>query len=253
MKRVLLSLCAVLIAVLAEADPIAENQARFGQVNGAVQILPSGAVNWLEARIDLPVDAGDQIQVDEESSVELIISDNAMWIVEGPAELIMGRTSPQEGRISLRYGTLFGKVETPNMQVGNWTFETPVGVCAVRGTEFVLTHTPEDGTHLGVFKGVVEMKAAESATENFAPILIHAREEGVLKKNTPVKKLASFSPMMKNRSARLPVLQKRFRAASQVYSPFTTVYRKELRDKYVPAPPKPKKLRGPVRKRPGTS
>jgi hypothetical protein len=235
------------------ADPLAVNQARFGNVHGTVKILPQGAADWLEARIDLPIEAGDQIQVDEESDVEMIISDSALWIVEGPAELIVGRTTPQEGHISLRNGTLFGKVESSNVQVGNWVFETPAGVCAVRGTEFVITHSTEDGTHLGVFKGVVEIKPAESATEEFPPILIHAREEGVIQRKMPLKKLASFSPTIKERATRLPKLQKRFREAGQVYSPFTEVYRKELRGKVVPPTPKQKPYKSPVRKPAGKS
>jgi hypothetical protein len=104
-----------------------------------------------------------------------------------------------------------------------------------------------------VFKGIVEMRAADGAPEGSAPVLINAREEGILKKKLPLKKLASFSPVIRAHTPSLPILQKRFREVGQVWSPLTTTYRKELRGKFVPPAPKPKPRRAPVRKRPGQS
>jgi hypothetical protein len=219
------------------ADDLAENQARFGEVEGSVQILTPGAGDWIDAHIDLPLEPGDEIRVDPDSRAELSIAKNVLIVLEEDSQAIIGHTTTQETHLTMREGALFGKVETEGHR-GVWTIETPASVCAIRGTEFSIVHTSEDGTHLGVFKGAVEMRPAESATQNYAPTIIGAQQEGVLKRNQPLQQLKTFSPLMQRQRAQQGILQKRFRQRSDVWVPMTAAYRKEMRGKYV-LPPKP--------------
>jgi hypothetical protein len=218
------------------ADDLAENQARFGAVTGTVQILTQGADDWLDVQTGLPIDVGDEIRTDEDGEAELWVAENVVWVIAPGSDLIVGRTEGQEGHLQLCRGALRGKVETPTHRVGVWEFETPVAVCAVRGTEFALTHSEVDGTHLGVFKGVVAMRQAETATESFSPVMIGANEEGILVKRQPLRKLTSFTPVISAQARELPRLQRRFHEAGAVWTPLTRSYRLEMRRKLVPAP-----------------
>jgi hypothetical protein len=217
------------------ADSLAENQARFGKVTGTVQIVPQGSSRWIDAHIDLPFELGDEIRVGEDSEAELSVARNALWIVQANSDLIVGQTTTQEGHLTLKQGTLIGKVgPAANGAEGSWEFETPMAVCAVRGTEFALLHSEEDGTHLGVFKGSVGMTPAETATQSFQTVMINAHEEGVLEKKKTFKKMTAWTPLLQAQAKRLQKLQKRFQAIADVWSPFTEAYREELRRKYIP-------------------
>jgi hypothetical protein len=234
---------------MAHADPIAESQARLGRVTGVVEVLPQGAIDWLQAQTDLPIETGDQIRIEEEGQVELSIAENALWIVQGPALLVIGHTTQSESRLSMREGTIYGKVDPRQGRMGSWIFETPVSVCAVRGTEFVLTHSEDAGTELGVLKGTVEISPAESATETFKPVMIGPKESGQIQKRMALRKFNQWTPGLQKHTPRLAVLQQRFSEVGQVWSPFTTTYRTELRQKVVPAA----KLKRPTPRRPTPS
>ncbi len=232
--RVGLAVGVILFSTLSSfafADDLAENQARFIEVTGEVRVVPQGSSNWIDARTDLPIDVGDVIQVGEDSQAEIYITKNVLWVLRPNTEVIIGHTTTREGRLSLKTGGLIGKVEVPGTA---WEFETPMAVCGVRGTEFVLTHSNPEGTRLGVFKGAVELRQAESAEGTYPPVTINAHEEGVLQRGKPFKKLARFSPELNVTAQHLPSVRTRFRAIGDIWVPLTVDYRRELRRKIVP-------------------
>src|SRR5687768_16451850 len=44
------AMCSLLVVSTGHAEPLSENQPRFGRVLGAVQVLSNGAVDWVDAR-----------------------------------------------------------------------------------------------------------------------------------------------------------------------------------------------------------
>jgi hypothetical protein len=216
------------------ADDLAENQARFGPVNGDVEVLPPGASQWIDAHVDMPIEAGDQIQVGEDGDAELAMTSDVLWILNPGSELIIGHTTTQESRIALRRGGILGKVTPGSVGTGGWVFETPAAVVAIRGTEFALLHSDSEGTELGVFQGSVEMSPAETAEGTAPPIRIGAQEAGVVGRKTPLHKLTAFPPHLVQERNRVVNLRKRFQTAQHVWSPYTVEYRKEMRRKWIP-------------------
>jgi hypothetical protein len=216
------------------ADPLAESQARFARVTGTVRVLAQGQPKWLDAHEDLPLDSGDQIEVGDDGEAELSITKNALWVATANTDLIVEHTTTEEGRLILSRGTLFGKVEKMNPAAQHWEFETPVAVCAVRGTEFVLDHSQKGGTHLGVFKGAVEMSAAETATQSYSPVVILDRQEAALQKGARVKIGRSWSPWMQMHFQQFQHVAQRFHQIRQTWTPLTASYRLELRRKFIP-------------------
>ncbi len=236
-------------------EQISEIQARFGEMSGDVQLLSQGAVDWIDAHTDLPLQSGDQIRVGDDGEAVLVMSDHALWTLRANSEAAIGYTTSTEGRLSLRTGTLLGKVLPQNGLSQEWRFETPTAVCAVRGTEFVIAHDDEEGTHLGVFEGVVEMGAAESAAGEGTLVMIRANEEGLLRHGQALRKLNQHSFWIRQQQHRLPLLRQRLQRVRDTWSPFTPSYRNELRRKFI-VTPKVKPHRPPVRRarrKPGKS
>jgi hypothetical protein len=217
------------------ADSIAENQARFGKVTGTVQVLSQGVSHWVDAHVDLPIEVGDQIHVDEDSEAELSITKNALWILQPDTDVIIGHTTTQDGQLTLSQGMLLGKFEpASNGLTGTWEFNTPLGVCAVRGTEFAIEYIDKGGTHLAVFKGAVDLQPAETASQTFPFVTVNTHQEGVLRSGGAVKISNTFSPTILSAQGHLRQLQKRFNEIAHVWSPLTEEYRKALRAKFVP-------------------
>jgi hypothetical protein len=222
------------------ADDLAESQVRFGEIKGSVQILAQGSADWVDAQTGLPLEVGDQIRVDE---AEISLAQNVLAILDNNSQAVIQHTTTRNGRMTLRDGILTVKVGPgPDGREGVWEFETPVGVCAVRGTEFILVHSIHDGTRLGVFEGAVEMRPAETAEGVQPAVIINTLQEGHLHERE-VRKLDAFSPSMGAiRARRLAHLRKRFRYSTGVWTPLTRDYRMELRRKFI-APVAPRKTR----------
>ena len=235
-------------ALFAEEE-ISDIQARFGVITGDVQILSQGAVDWVDAHTDLPLASGDEIHVGDDGEAILIMSDHALWTLRPNSDVEVGHMTVTEGEISLREGTILGKVDPIAGMPQTWRFETPASICAVRGTEFALAHSDDEGTHLGVFEGAVEMRPAESATGEASSILIKAKEEGMSRRGQPLRKLRQQSFWTRQQIHRLPLLRERLLTVQKTWSPFTPSYRKELRSKFI-KPAKVKPHHAPIRRRP---
>ncbi len=227
------------------AEPLAENQARFGSVTGDVGVLTQGAKDWIAPHEGLPIEPGDHIRTAEDSQVELVMAQNVLWVLEPESEMIMEHMEENAGRFDIASGALLGKVDSKRTLGSQlWEFATPTAVCAVRGTEFAIESTRTDGSHLAVFEGEVEMRSAEAATGEGTPVRIGALEEGVMKRGIPFKKLSSYSPRMARRAAQRALLSASLAKVERTWSPHTPHVREELRAKFVPplkhSPVKPK-------------
>ena len=175
---------------------------------------------------------------------------NVFLILDSNTQVIVGHTTTQEGRMTLTQGALVGKVEPGTGSTGPWEFETPLGVCAIRGTEFAILHSEAHGTHLGVFKGEVQLSPAESATEDYPAVVISAHQEGVLEKHKPLKTLAAYSTLMHGQFAQVTRLRKRYPQVAAVWVlPMTPDYRKSSPGKIRDAREKPSRISGPKRAR----
>lgn len=215
-------------------DTLAESQARFGQVAGQVMVLPQGAADWVEAQRDMPIEPGDHIRTGEESSAEIRLSGDVLWVLEAESDFVPERTTVQSGRFNLSHGSVLGKVDSdraPRPQ--HWEFNTPSAVCAVRGTEFAIVATREAGTRLAVFEGEVEMREAETAQGEGKPFRIEARQEGFAQRGKAIQVLKAFSPMMIERTKRRNDLRARFKKNQDTWSPITPAVRKDFRGKFV--------------------
>jgi hypothetical protein len=241
-------LCLLLTAycsLTAQADPLAENQARFGVITGDVGLLAQGAPEWIEPHEGLPIEPGDQIQTGEDGRVELIMGENVLWTLEPETEVVTEHMEINTGRLNLTSGTLLGKVDSARAAgvAQRWEFNTPMAVAAVRGTEFALQFSKAEGSLLGVFEGTVEMEPAETAEGLQPPVRVNAGQEAVAARGKALKTLVKFSPPMQLLAAKKTNLERRQSKIQDTWSPFTTATRAEARKKFVAAPPKRARVR----------
>lgn len=235
----------LLLAVPLRAEPLSENQARFGAITGDVGLLTQGAADWIVPQVGLPLEPGDRIRTGEDGRAEVIFSDKALWVLEPNTEVVTEHTDNRTGRIDLDAGVLLGKVDSEHAagSAQRWEFYTPAAVIAIRGTEFAIDVSRQEGTRLGVFEGTVEMQAAETAEGPQPPQDIGAGHEALAQRNRTIQVAARFSPRLAALAARRAVVRRRQQAIENTWSPFTPTVRAELRRKLVTPPVKHKSVR----------
>jgi hypothetical protein len=228
-----------LIAV-SHAEPLSENQARFGVITGDVGLLAQGADHWIVPHEGLPIEPGDHIRTGEDGTVEIVPSAHALWILQPGTDGVVEHNDVNAGRVDLSSGSLLGKVDSRRTvgTVQRWEFDTPAAVLAVRGGDFAITVTHDDGTRLGVFEGSVDMEPAETAEGPAPPQEVLAGHEASARRGKAVQVLARLSPRLAALSALRPVLHVRQTQIEDTWSPLTPTVRAELRRAYVAAPPK---------------
>jgi len=227
------------------AEPLSENQSRFGVITGDVGLLTQGADDWIEPHEGLPLEPGDHIRTGENGTVELVMSDNALWVLEPQTEVVMEHTETNAGLLDLFDGHLFGTVDSKRAagSIQRWEFHTPAAVVAVRGTLFGITASKQEGTHLGVFAGNVDVQPAETA-EGPQPVTeVPSGHETVARRGRPIQTFTKFSAMMSTLAARRTAVLRRQKVIQDTWSSFTPSVRKELRGRYVSPPPKHRSIR----------
>jgi hypothetical protein len=185
LKKVSVSCLALVAALLAAAAPAAARDGgSYGYiriVEGSATVIQSGSGEPSDAEVNLPVLAGDRIQVPARSRLELVLADRNLVRVDGGSELLLERlaASPDtddratvlrllEGNLQLivtqeSEGEELPRVETPNATVYVQSF----GVYRV---------TAESG---GWSELVVRRGTAEVVTEGGSQI-VRADEELVI-------------------------------------------------------------------------
>jgi hypothetical protein len=238
------------LSSVVRSESLAETQARFGVITGDVGLLTQGAVEWIEPHEGLPLEVGDRIRTGEDGRVELIASENALWVLEPETEVVSEQMGTHAGRLNLSSGTLLGQVDSARTAgtPQRWEFNTPVAVVAVRGTEFAIEVAPRQSTRLGVFEGEVEMQAAETAEGLPAPVRVGSGQEAFLRRGRGSIMLSKFGPRMEHLARWRGGLRQRQARIQRTWSPHTPIVRQELRRKFVaPAP----KRRAGLRRRSG--
>jgi hypothetical protein len=245
----LLFLC--LFSVFCHAEELADNQARVGAVEGDVGLLSQGAQHWILPREGLPIDSGDQFRTSDDGRVELVLSEHMLVVMEPETQLAVERSDLNSGRVNLTQGAVLGKLNSAAATTPQqWDFNTPMAVCAVRGTEFALDVSEKNSTQLGVFEGQVVMQPAEGPSGMPPPVTIGEHQEGIIRRGNPVQRLNSFSPQIQKFQTQWHALRFRQRRVLNTWTPFTPATRLEARRRYVaPAPKRNRRVRPPARRR----
>ena len=234
-----LAVCAV------EPGQLADNQSRFGVIQGDTGFLSQGAKAWQEPHIGLPFEPGDHLRTADDSRIELQMSEQVLLVLEPDSEAVVEYASDRAGRVDLVEGTLLGIVDpAADAVTQDWEIDTPAATLTIhRAAEFALQFSPTEGTHGGVFAGEVELQPAESAAGQGKAMKLQANQEARVTRKQPIPKSVALEAVMRAYRDRRGEMKRRQQRVEQDWSVWNPEDRKALRRKYVAAPPKPKPMR----------
>jgi hypothetical protein len=251
----ILLLLLVLLPSSAHADALADNQARFGKIQGTVYLLTQGASDWIDAHEDLPIEAGDEIHAEDESNAEIILAQNVLVVLQPGGDIEADTLATSRGKIHLTDGNFIGRVDSAHaVGLQHWEFESPAAAAVVESAAFGMSAEETDGIRVGILHDAAELQPAEGPAGIPPAVKMKSGQEAWMRRGQPLQILPKFSPAMKALAALQKDLLTRQARVEDTWSPFTVSYRQELRKKFVlPVPKKTSHPKPPRRRRSGKS
>lgn len=154
----ILLFCAALVLPLlspgcasAEDSP-SEWEASVLEVGGPVDLQPAGAADWEPAQEQTPLQSGDRIKTGKGGFARVSLDGEAILELDELSQLTVRSVQYSSASFSLSAGALLGKIKDLFARKRRFEVRTPAAVCAVRGTEFAVSHSTASGdTAAGVF------------------------------------------------------------------------------------------------------
>ena len=144
------------------------------KVKGKVNVLKSKKNSTLFAKRGMRLDAGDQIQTDQNGFMALIFTDDkSMMKIRSNSDVIIRGKRVKKTftkRIFMEMGEAWVHV-SPQL-ASDFRIETPTGVAAVKGTEFYTIVDQNGNVSIFAMKGIVEL------INKLGSIMVHAGEAG---------------------------------------------------------------------------
>lgn len=169
----------VLAAVRPEAGAAGEAADRFDaritkvEGNATVYYHDQGD-QGVSAEAGMPLDGGDRVTTDDESSAEIGIEGDSAIELGPRSQFTVSDLDKKNTVFSLELGSLLGKVRALFASGGQMQIRTPTAVASVRGTEFGVDHAAEAGTRVGVFD---EGKVAVAGGGGGPEVLLQSNQE----------------------------------------------------------------------------
>lgn len=188
MKKILWIVVGMVLLTFLSGNANTRNIAFVIKVNGSPEIKKNNTT-WQVLKRGTHLDSGDQIRTGDEAMVALVFTDDKSMIKIRANSLVTIRGKQQDRtlikRMTMSFGEMWAKI---NPVGGNFTMETPVGVAAVKGTEFYGVVDSDGNTIIIGISGIVEL------LNKLGKILVNGGETGTLfKDKAPIKeKTKSF-------------------------------------------------------------
>jgi len=119
------------VAVADEAEPGAVNPLRLSYIEGGVSFWRYGADDWVDARVNTPLAAGDALYVAADSNLELQLADRAFVRVDDNTEVALVDQQPDFLQLKLTAGRV--SLDLRSLPVAGYTIEldTPNAVFTI--------------------------------------------------------------------------------------------------------------------------
>lgn len=156
------SLIIFITIVIFSAPPLySQAPSRSGKIKsivGTANIRRSGTVNWVPARVNMPVKERDAVRTFIESELELETSDGTILKLGENATLELDKLTTNGNadntKVKILNGNLVANVKKLVNNNSKFEFETPTATAAIRGT-VVGFDVGKEKTTIKVFEGVV--------------------------------------------------------------------------------------------------
>lgn len=123
---------------------------------GAVEWARQGQL-WGPANQGQPLSSGDKVRTGPGGQAEITFEDGSKVSLAPRSDFTLGASDPSKVDVSLAVGTLKSWVKRGTMR--DFKVRTPTAVCAVRGTEFLVSFDAETlKTQIDLFKGLLQVE-----------------------------------------------------------------------------------------------
>jgi len=136
--------------------------ARLTSISGDVRVSLSDAEEQGEsaAEADTPLSAGDRVLTGPDGKAEIALESESLIELGPNSEFVVGSLDRTDSSFTLSFGHLIAKLRSLASFEGRLRVHTPSAVAAVRGTEFGVDVSEQEGTAIGVFdEGEVEVSS----------------------------------------------------------------------------------------------
>lgn len=193
------SVAAVLLASF--AGPVraqdASLDARLTKVEGQVYLFYQDAPEEaVLAETDCPVEPGDRVRTASDGRAEIGLEDGGVVELGPDSDFALESLERQAPSFSLAFGALVAKLQSLLGPGGRLTVKTPTAVAAVRGTEFAVEHSEDEGeTRVGVFD-----EGRVAVTSEGGETVLEAEQETSVRQGAPPSAAARLQRLRKHRA-----------------------------------------------------
>jgi hypothetical protein len=138
------------------ASASAQSAAKISLVEGQVSILKTGASDWVAARPNMPLAAGDQMYSRDESFAEVIYSNGAILRLAEKTKITIVAASDKSAKVRSGVGEVWVNMRKLVTSTGKeFELSTPTATAAIRGTVFHTATHADSSTDVSVYEGKV--------------------------------------------------------------------------------------------------
>jgi len=175
-QHIIAGLSVIFLGIVLSSSSLAASEplGSFSKVTGSVTLRHKGAVDWVQAQVELPVYYGDTVRSGPDGEGEIVFTDESLLKITPNSRLAINTIiSPVEKKNSvlLFFGRIWSKVSRKAFKNRSFEVQTPTAVCGVRGTDFT-TAAYEDGTLL------VQVGSGQVQVDNDASNTILSASQG---------------------------------------------------------------------------
>jgi len=145
----------------------AEHAAKITMIEGKASILRSGGADWIAARPNMPLNAGDQMYTREESFAEIVYATGAITRLNEKTKITIVAASENGVKTSSGVGDVWVNMRKLVTKAGrDFELSTPTATAAIRGTVFHTQTHADSSTDIAVYEGTVAVGPGEQAKKN---------------------------------------------------------------------------------------
>jgi ferric-dicitrate binding protein FerR (iron transport regulator) len=146
----------------------AENTATITTIEGRVSLLRAGGQNWIDARPNLKLKAGDQVYSREESFAEIVYSSGAIVRLNESTKLTIVTVSEKQIQTKSGVGDVWVNMrKLVTTASPEFELSTPTATAAIRGTVFFTETDADSSTDVSVYDGKVAVGPSDELRKKF--------------------------------------------------------------------------------------
>lgn len=181
---------------------------RIKRVSGDVKIKSSDSEDFvqIEDNAYYPLEVDDVIKTGSNGYAEIYFEDIGAIKIDRNTEIEVGSLDSSDTNLFLKVGAVISKIQKSVKKKLSLSIKTPTAVCAIRGTEFAVEHSPFNNESIfGVFdEGVITVMplSDEKASEG---LNIEKGNELIISPNSKRYKVTRLSRLSKHRAALIQI------------------------------------------------